>query len=779
MIQSYQQAIELLQAGEVDKVIAYCEKILGQMPDEEMSQATIWQILGIAFQLKENFSQAVNCYQRSLELSPEQGQIYMQLSQIFQRQKDWKAAIEIYDTGVKTVPKLDWHKKFFALGNLLFQNEKYEFSVICYRKATQVRPDQFEVYHNLGEALVRLERFDEAINAYQTAIEYNSGYPNSYFRLGKLLVQQKKLDLAISTYEDFLKLQPNSDQAYHQIGNIFSQQQQWSAAISAYRESIKLKSDFLWSHHHLANALLKNQNWEEAHAELLRAIEINPDFYGSYLLMGINFAEMRELKLAFMAFGQAFEKEHETASLTYRLGETLHRLAHPNFENFAQMCCQAVSEKLEEDLLRQYYFLKAPVSNSYLELGKYLSQDNYVLGAIILYRIFLSFNTEDAEVKSLLKSEQDKKMQAETTANSFEELYSSGTKLFDQKRFYEAADVYLTAMGLQPQSPIWYYAGKVWRAFKHCNALESVSDLYRQLVQQCPDVLVYSVNLGRALTEQENIEGAIDCYEAAAHRVALARHPNLVAKQGTAIKFVPVEELDFVILGTQKGGTTSLHQYLSYHPQVILPIVKEIGFWGRYYQHGLKWYLSQFPQKLPRRSAWVGETTPDYLDHQGTAHRLRRHFPDVKLIVLLRNPVDRAISHYHHWIRTQRDFRPLKAAIMSDLEQLQNSNSFWNQVHNYVARGVYIQFLREWMSVFPKEQFLILKSEDFYRNPRRGMNQVFQFLEIPPKHNLKEYKPYNSGSYPETEQSIRELLSDYFRPYNKELEDFLEVKFNW
>jgi hypothetical protein len=120
--------------------------------------------------------------------------------------------------------------------------------------------------------------------------------------------------------------------------------------------------------------------------------------------------------------------------------------------------------------------------------------------------------------------------------------------------------------------------------------------------------------------------------------------------------------------------------------------------------------------------------------------------------------------------------RSLQEAIQ--LEMNQSQNSFWNQPNRYLARGVYLEFIKEWMAVFPREQILILKSEDFYENPDRVLTQIFQFLGLP-DYSLPEYKPYNARSYPEVDDNIQNTLRDYFKPYNQALEDLLGIKFNW
>ena len=151
------------------------------------------------------------------------------------------------------------------------------------------------------------------------------------------------------------------------------------------------------------------------------------------------------------------------------------------------------------------------------------------------------------------------------------------------------------------------------------------------------------------------------------------------------------------------------------------------------------------------------------------------------MIILLRNPVDRAISQYHTWRRFNWENRSLEKAIESDLDKLIKARgkvNYWMGEQNYLAKGVYVKFLKEWMSLFPTEQFLILKSEDFYANPKAIVQQVLKFLDLP-QYELLEYQNYNPGNYSQIDPLMRRSLSNYFQVHNQRLEEYLGRKFNW
>ena len=244
----------------------------------------------------------------------------------------------------------------------------------------------------------------------------------------------------------------------------------------------------------------------------------------------------------------------------------------------------------------------------------------------------------------------------------------------------------------------------------------------------------------------------------------------------------------FMILGTQKGGTNSLYNYLCQHPQILPATQKEIHFFTLHYQKGINWYRSQFPSTADGNLLLTGEGTPYYLFHPGVPRRVDHHFPQMKFIVLLRNPVYRAISHYYWEVNLGHEMLSLEEAINQEPERLQGEAekllsdetyySYNHQHYSYLSRGIYLEQLQNWMNFFGREQFLILKSEDFSRRSAEILNRVFEFLGLP-AYQLTRYKKYNVGDYPEVHPKIRQQLTEYFQPYNDKLVEFMGQEFVW
>ena len=249
----------------------------------------------------------------------------------------------------------------------------------------------------------------------------------------------------------------------------------------------------------------------------------------------------------------------------------------------------------------------------------------------------------------------------------------------------------------------------------------------------------------------------------------------------------------FIIIGAQRAGTTSLYQYLVEHPRVLAARQKEVHFFDKNFGLGFEWYRRQFPPAWPgilaaKRRLITGEATPYYLMHPLAAGRVRQTLPNVRLIVLLRHPVDRAYSHYQLEVRLGRETLAFEDAIDREPERLRDEadrirsmpdyTSENLQHYSYLTRGVYVDQLQPWMDFFPKEQLLILKSEDFYANPRATVHQVYEFLGLP-RWDQDEYRPLNVASYRDMDPATRSRLLAYFEPHNQRLYRFMGVDWVW
>jgi hypothetical protein len=245
-----------------------------------------------------------------------------------------------------------------------------------------------------------------------------------------------------------------------------------------------------------------------------------------------------------------------------------------------------------------------------------------------------------------------------------------------------------------------------------------------------------------------------------------------------------------LIIGTQKGGTTSLFNYLVQRPDVRIPLAKEVHYFDLHYDQGTRWYRGHFPYSHQlRHGALSLEASPYYLVHPLAPQRAAQLLPKVKLIALLRNPIDRALSHYQHEVRAGRETLSFEEAInheparlAGEEERLCRDPLYYSYNHHrfsYLLRGIYVDQLRRWMAYFPRPQLLVLQSERLFRDPASVTATVCEFLGLPP-HRLARYKPFLQGTYQrEIPDQLRTRLAAYFEPHNHDLYQWLGEKFDW
>ncbi len=256
----------------------------------------------------------------------------------------------------------------------------------------------------------------------------------------------------------------------------------------------------------------------------------------------------------------------------------------------------------------------------------------------------------------------------------------------------------------------------------------------------------------------------------------------------------PIRRLpDFLIIGVAKGGTTSLHKYINNHPQVTPPTVKEPGYFlnRRYPKRSIYWYKSHFPLSnfITRSNNLTGEGTPGYIHSKNAPSWIKSTMPEVKLIALLRNPVTRAYSHFSMNMQKKglkkseltSTFIEQVKREMEILKSKQAPNTSFKQIETtrylYLSGGIYVSSIKRWIDTFSREQILILKSEDLFEKPEITMQKVFNFLDLPEYQG--NYPVYNGGNYLKLDPQTDRELSEFFKPYNQSLSDYLEQDFNW
>lgn len=259
---------------------------------------------------------------------------------------------------------------------------------------------------------------------------------------------------------------------------------------------------------------------------------------------------------------------------------------------------------------------------------------------------------------------------------------------------------------------------------------------------------------------------------------------------------------DFLLIGTHRGGTTSLHSFLTQHPCVAptfprVQRIKGVRYFDQHFHRGTDWYRSHFPTAATRAlleyrggaPVLAGDSSPYYLFHPLAAERASQIVPRAQIIVLLRNPIERA---YSHWRRERRDgYEPLtfedaidaeEGRLAGEVERIAADDRYYSYVHenfSYVSQGMYLASLEPWLDRFPRDQVLIESSEEFHRHPQHVFDRVLGFLRLPP---FELQNPTFANTNPAADPvrpDTRARLQERFAPHNERLERALGMHFDW
>lgn len=247
---------------------------------------------------------------------------------------------------------------------------------------------------------------------------------------------------------------------------------------------------------------------------------------------------------------------------------------------------------------------------------------------------------------------------------------------------------------------------------------------------------------------------------------------------------------DFLVIGAQKSGSTTLYDYLVQHPDIRSALTKEVHFFDSNHHRGENWYRSNFPLAVPGRPrTWLtGEATPYYLLHPLAPARAAALVPEAKLLVTLRHPVDRAYSHYQHERAKGTEGLPFGEALAREAERIAGP---WArlcrgecrlapevQSYSYLARSRYDEQIARWLEHYPVDRLLAVAAEELFAEPATVMRRVFTFLGLDPDVPL-DYRRLNARSYTELDPALRRELNASLRGSVRRLEALLGRGFTW
>ena len=260
---------------------------------------------------------------------------------------------------------------------------------------------------------------------------------------------------------------------------------------------------------------------------------------------------------------------------------------------------------------------------------------------------------------------------------------------------------------------------------------------------------------------------------------------------------------DFIIIGSGRAGTTSLYSYLIQHPNIITSFshreqkAADLHFFEYMISSSTNWYRSHFPTKISKKllqlrtksSVISGEFTSTYMYHPFVPKRIFDLIPNIKLIVILRNPVDKVYSAFSQQFQFKEFTSSFEDYIESELKRIKITENepdlkTFNEdfesiaVPNILRHGIYHTYLKKWLELFSKKQIYVVDSKDLHDNTQETLDDIFKFLEIPPV-NIPDTSKINVGKYSKMDTLTRRRLLDFFSPFNDKLNYLLGTKFHW
>ena len=257
---------------------------------------------------------------------------------------------------------------------------------------------------------------------------------------------------------------------------------------------------------------------------------------------------------------------------------------------------------------------------------------------------------------------------------------------------------------------------------------------------------------------------------------------------------------DFLILAPGACGTTSmLELYLRSNEHILPSKINEIFYFNIKHTNSINWYKVLFPSIFTKKIRSISgkktltcEATGSYILDPHAPKRIKKIIPDVKFIVMLRNPTDRTLSNYKRRIRNRKETRSFEEAIEYEQNHFKKEFQEYQKDENaialypfssYLARSRYAEYIENWLRYFPKERFLFINSNDYFKDPLKEYNRILEFLGLALHHpNIKGKRgispPGLFDNIPTKPETI-EFLRNYFQPWNEKLFNLIGVKYDW
>ncbi len=613
------------------------------------------------------------------------------------------------------------------------------------------------VTENVGEGLAQHSIQDSIENSVPQTLQASSSQPSDhsselklsnlervqiemYDAKGDVLSQQGDLSSAQAAYRAALVLQPNLPWVIAKLGRIYERTEQWREAIALYQQAIEHQPQQPQFYLRLAQVLRRTNQGAAAIEAQYTALKLNPKLANAtgHYAVGNGLLQLSKPSEAIACYLQALAFAPQEATYALAIADVW--------------------------LAQQQWSTAEPYYRRAISLDKTLAKAHEGLGLC-----FNHLGQEEEAERCFLKA-------IALSPTTTLEAYLALSQSCKQRRELNLAAHYaMQALMIHPNASEPY----VWLRYNFLR-YEAVpgSEIMAEIVASCRQILAKNggwvkINslLGYALTKQGLGGEAIAHFQEASRRKSRIMKPQIA---DTLWQSALPSQPSFIILGGFKCATTSLYQYLTAHPQIVPALEKELDFFDREFEQGLDWYLSHFPALPENMGLMTGEATPNYLYCEAAPERIQKSLPTTKLIVVLRDPIERALSHYYFLPKNDRRPEAIESVLIRELQQLETafakSAEPWEVMGHcaYLGNGLYFYYLQRWLHYFPREQLLIVPMNALEHRPVETMGRVFDYLGLS-NYPLPEYQRHKAREYPKISSALEEQLRAFFEPYNRQL----------
>ncbi|MGK7893918.1 MAG: tetratricopeptide repeat protein [Xenococcus sp. (in: cyanobacteria)] len=347
---------------------------------------------------KRQWREAIQHYQKAIELNPKLvpayrnlARILTQIGKIEQATSYWLKAVELDATGLQA-------SEYFQLGKTLASQGRIAEAITCHRRAIQLQPTLIDAYLNLGQLLSKAGANDKALQCYQQGIKHNPQNYQLYFNLGLCFTQQSNWEPAINCYKQALQIKSDYWEALHNLGGALSHQKLWPEAINVYRRAIKSKPDLPWSYNDLALVLLQANRAEEAIVILRKAISLKPDYALAQYRLGDALTMVSKWSEAISAYHAAGKIQSDLPHLPNKLGHVFFQQSEQDRKTALNYFMQAIEQ--DPNNIDSYHQALAIDNNNlelYLKLGNALIEQKNLDEAIIAYQMAVQLQPKNVE----------------------------------------------------------------------------------------------------------------------------------------------------------------------------------------------------------------------------------------------------------------------------------------------------------------------------------------------------------------------------------------------